>query len=375
MNRLHTRFALLIVSIAAGILLISTVSIMLGTHYHLSMYQGQTQGMNHDLPQLDYHLEQALLQSILWTFAGSVILSVLIAVYTARRLSAPLVDMKRVAEQMTDGQLDVRARVRGRDELAELGASLNKLAEQLSIQNGLRKTMTEDIAHELRTPLTTLKSHMRAFEDGVWEPTPERIHSCYEEIERLTRLVAELEELTYMESPEFRLECTDEKLHYLLANGVELVSAAYLEKKVELSLSCPADLELEADRGRITQILVNLLSNALAFTPQGGAVRVHAEESFDHGKPSIHLRVEDTGTGIPEEDLPYIFERLYRGEKSRSRRTGGSGLGLTIVKRLVAAHGGQVWAENGQGAVFHIRLPRKKETSQEPSRSTQDLQK
>ncbi|WP_426451546.1 sensor histidine kinase [Paenibacillus sp. S-38] len=363
MNRLHTRLALLIVSIAAGILLISTVSIMLGTHYHISMYQQSTQGLNHDLPQLDYHLEQALLQSILWTFAGSMILAVLIAIYTAKRISAPLVDMKRVAEQMSEGQLDVRAHVRGKDELAELGNSLNKLAEQLSVQNGLRKTMTEDIAHELRTPLTTLKSHMRAFEDGIWDPTPERIHSCYEEIERLTQLVAELEELTYMESPEFRLECKEEQLYSVIANGVEVVSAAYLEKKVRLSFTCKRDIHLQADRNRMTQILVNLLTNALAFTPPGGQARIEAAEESFHGQTFIKLTIADTGTGIPKEDLPFIFERLYRGEKSRSRRTGGSGLGLTIVKKLVTAHGGHVWAESGQGAVFHIRLPQVRELS------------
>ncbi|MGF9712822.1 sensor histidine kinase [Paenibacillus naphthalenovorans] len=353
-KRLHTRLAMLIIAIATGILLISTVSIIWGTHYHISMYQAQAAGGHHDFPQLGYHLEQALIQSILWTFAGSIVLSVLIGFYTAKRISAPLVDMKRVAERMSDGQLDARVKLDGKDELAELGSSLNKLAEQLHKQEQLRVTMTEDIAHELRTPLATLKSHMRAFEDGVWEPTPERIHSCYEEIERLTDMVAELEDLTHMESQAFHLERKEEPLVSMIAKGVDLVSVAYLEKKIKLSFSCSPDIRIVADRKRMIQVLVNLLGNALKYTPESGEVRIEAVEEEQH----VLIAVQDSGSGIAREDLPYIFERFYRGDKSRNRKTGGSGLGLTIVKKLVNAHGGQIWAESSQGTTFYIRIPK-----------------
>jgi two-component system sensor histidine kinase BaeS len=354
-KRLHARLAMLIIAIATGILLISTISIILGTHYHISMYQNQGAGMHHDLPQLDYHLEQALIQSTLWTLAGSILLAVFIGFYIAKRISAPLVDMKRVAERMSDGQLEARVKIEGKDELAELGISLNELAEQLQTQEQLRITMTEDIAHELRTPLATLKSHMRALEDGIWEPTPERIHSCYEEIERLTQMVAELEDLTHVESPQFLLERKAEFLDSIIEKGVGLVSAAYHEKKVEISFICKSDMQLYVDHNRMIQILVNILSNALKFTPEHGDVRIEAKEE----EQDVLIIVKDTGTGIAQEDLPYIFERFYRGNKSRNRRTGGSGLGLTIVKKLVTAHGGQVWAESDQGkyTTFYIRLP------------------
>jgi signal transduction histidine kinase len=353
-KRLHARLAFILIGTATCILFISTASVILATHYHISMFYDQAAGANRDSSQLDFHLEQALVQSIIWTFVGSILLAVLIGFYIARRISKPLVDMKRVAERMSDGQLDARVAIGGNDELAELGNSLNALAEQLHTQEQLRITMTEDIAHELRTPLATLKSHMRAFEDGVWEPTPQRIHSCYEEIERLAKMVAELEDLTHMESPAFQLKRADLSLDAIIRQGVDLVSAAYLEKKVELAFDCSSTIRVFADRNRMIQILVNLLSNALKFTPEDGKVRIEALEE----RQSVRIAIRDTGSGIAREDLPYIFERFYRGDKSRNRRTGGSGLGLTIVKKLVIAHGGHVWAESGQGAAIYIRLPK-----------------
>jgi two-component system sensor histidine kinase BaeS len=159
-KRLHARLAFIIIGTATCILFISSLSVIMATHYHISMFHDQAAGISHDVSQLDYHLEQALLQSIIWTLAGSIILAVLIGLYIAKRISRPLVDMKQAAERMSDGQLDTRVVIGGNDELAELGTSLNELAAQLHKQEQLRVTMTEDIAHELRTPLATLKSHM-----------------------------------------------------------------------------------------------------------------------------------------------------------------------------------------------------------------------
>ncbi|WNQ13200.1 ATP-binding protein [Paenibacillus aurantius] len=358
-KRLHRRLAILIIATATCILLISTISVSLAVHYHLSMFQDQAAGMDHDLSQFNVHLEQALLQSIVWTLAGSILLAVLIGFYMAKRISKPLVDMKQAAERMSGGQLNTRIRVGGSDELAELGASLNDLAAQLHKQEQLRVTMTEDIAHELRTPLATLKSHMRAFEDRIWEPTPERIRACYEEIERLTKLVAELEDLTHLDSPAFQLERKEERLDLILEQGVELVSAAYLEKKVTLLFRCDPAIHIHADRSRMVQILVNLLSNALKFTPEKGTVMVEAIKEAE----GVLIRVQDSGSGIRREDLPFIFERFYRGDKSRNRRTGGSGLGLAIVHKLVTAHGGAIWAESSRGTTITIRLPQKNHDS------------
>jgi two-component system sensor histidine kinase BaeS len=167
-------------------------------------------------------------------------------------------------------------------------------------------------------------------------------------------MLAEMEDLTHMESPAFQLERKEESLHSMIEQGVDLVSAAYLEKKVDLSFSCSPSIRIFADRNRMIQILVNLLTNALKFTPENGNVRIGAIVV----QQDVLMTIKDSGSGIVPDDLPYIFERFYRGDKSRNRRTGGSGLGLTIVKRLVTAHGGHVWAESGkQGTTFYIRLP------------------
>ncbi|WP_336773351.1 sensor histidine kinase [Paenibacillus sp. MMO-58] len=352
-KRLHNRLAAIIIGTAACILFISTLSTMLATHYHLSMYH-EIEGVTHDLPRLDYHLEKALLQSIAWTFAGSSILAILIGFYIAKRISRPLVKMKQAAERMSDGNLDVRVVTSGNDELADLGTSLNELASQLYRQEQLRINMIEDIAHELRTPLATLKSHMRAFEDRIWEPTPERIHAYYEEIDRLVNMVAELEDLTYIDSPSFRLELKQESLHALIQQGVELVAAAYLEKKVSLTYQAGPDIHVIVDRNRMIQVLVNLLSNALNYTPANGQVVIEVVEVAQEAQ----IRIVDTGKGINREDLPYIFERFYRADKSRNGRSGGRGLGLAIVKKLVASHGGRVWAESSHGTAIMIRLPK-----------------
>lgn len=357
-RRLHLRLAFVIIALAAGIVAIAIISIVLETHYHFTMYQEQHEasGMDGDPGALAYHLEQALIQTILWTGLGSIILAVILGFYVARRISEPLVHMKRIAERMSSGQWHSRVHVRGEDELAQLGASLNSLADQLHQQEQLRVTMTEDIAHELRTPLATLKSHMRAMEDGIWAPTPERIHTCYEEIERLAQLVAELEDLTHVESPGFQLNRSLSSLADVIQRAADLVHAAFREKGVALSFQADSGLQLDMDPSRMMQILANLLSNALKYTPQGGSVHI---EAVDEGE-DIHLLVRDTGSGIPPEELPYIFERFYRTEKSRNRRTGGSGLGLTIVKQLVTAHGGTVRAESGGvGTTMHIRLPKR----------------
>lgn len=353
---LRYRFSMFLILMATGILVISGVSLFLETRYHLHMYKQQS-GMLNNANVLYYHLEQALLRSIIWTIVGSIALAVVVSLLAAKRLTQPLLQMKHVAEQMKAGLLHARTRIKGDDELTDLGQSINHLAEQLQTQEQLRITMTQDIAHELRTPLATLKSHMQAFIDGVWEPTPARISSCYEEIERLTDLVADLEQLTAMDSPHFILERKETDLTVLIGQSADLVIAAFMQKNVALQIQVPQVLRFSADPNRFTQILVNLLSNALKFTPEGGCVNIRANEDKDD---TVLLTIQDTGPGIAAGDIPFVFERFYRADKSRNRQSGGSGIGLTIVKKLVLAHGGTIWIESsqGEGTIVFIRLPR-----------------
>lgn len=356
-HRLDLKLAAIIVSITAGILIVFTVINLITNHYHITMFQRQSSGQ-HGMEQLNYHLEQALMQSIILTCLLAIAVACIIGIYVAKKISAPLVQMKKAAERMTQGDLDIRVHTRGYDEIEGLGSSLNELAVQLQKQGQLRRNMTQDIAHELRTPLTTLKSHTRALEDGVWEPTAQRFRTCLDEIDRLIQLVTELEDLHDMESPEFQLSRTDQDLRHIIERAVNLSTAMYQEKQVDLQYSTSGvSVIANVDADRMLQVLINVLSNALLHTPEGGEVQA---ELLDEGTNAL-IKIKDSGRGIPSSDLPYIFERLYRGDKSRNRLSGGSGMGLAIVKQLVSKHDGQVWAEsdgdNG-GSCFYIRIPK-----------------
>jgi two-component system, OmpR family, sensor histidine kinase BaeS len=354
MKGLYARIAIAFIGIASGVLLISTIAFILETHYHFSLYQHQAMDMNS--PAFDTHFEQALVQSVLWSAILGILLSVLLSLFVAKRLTAPLIHMKKVAERMASGELGARTIVRGNDEIADLGDSLNHLAEQLMHQEQLRKTMTADVAHELRTPLATLKSHMEALIDGVWEPNHKRLESCYEEIERLRFLVGDLEQLTEMESPHFKLNLHEENVSAIVHRNIEANRASFDQKGVNLFFEGLTDVEATLDTQRIGQIMVNLLTNALKFTPQGGKVSVEVKEE----QREAVIVVSDTGIGINEDDLPFIFERFYRVDKSRDRKLGGSGIGLTIVKKLVEAHGGTIRMESrvGEGTSVEIHFPK-----------------
>lgn len=342
---LYARHVVAFIGVTSGILLIAGLTLILEMHYHFSLYKSQDNGVGREIDMLSTHFEQALVQSVIWMSIGGILLSVIVSLYVAKRITAPLLEMRKVSERMAHGELHVRTPTRGKDELAELGKSLNYLAEQLQRQEHFRKMMTADIAHDLRTPLATLKSHMEAIIYGLWEPTPQRLEGIYEEVERLIHLVGDLEQLTEMESPHFQLEMKPEDIYAVIRQAVEAVEAAFIQKDVQLSLLPHEPVMILVDRKRVVQIFVNLLSNALKYTPAGGRVDITIKEKGNH----INITISDTGIGISPEDLPYVFERFYRADKSRARNSGGSGIGLTIVNRLVDAHGGDIRMESIEG--------------------------
>src|ERR1700730_1742651 len=179
---LRTKSGLLFIAIASSIILLGGIILIIETHYHFEMYRRMTFGNPHpEISLLDKHFEEAFLQTIAWTTIGSIVLAICLGFFVSKRLTSPLIKMKEIAEKMAEGKWDERLDIKGRDELSNLGKSINKLAQQLQEQEQLRKNMTFDIAHELRTPLATLKSHMEAMLDGVWEPTSTRIKVCFDE--------------------------------------------------------------------------------------------------------------------------------------------------------------------------------------------------
>ncbi len=286
--------------------------------------------------------------------AGSV--AVVAAVLMARGLNHPLRQMTRVAKRMETGQWDQRVPPQHITELGRLAEALNHLAESLQNQEEIRRRLTRDVAHELRTPLAVLQSHLEAMQDGVWQPTPQRVGLLQGEVVRLVRLVEDLNRLTEAEASALKLNLEDTSLRSLLdplGTGYERLFA---EKQVQLLYLMPSrDLRLYTDRDKVTQIITNLLSNAHKFTSAGGQVTLRAEPRGT----AVGIAVSDTGPGISAGDLPHIFDRLYRGDPARTRSTGGAGLGLAIAKALTEALGGrlEVVSQPGAGATFTLVLP------------------
>ncbi|MGG1573490.1 sensor histidine kinase [Fictibacillus sp. NRS-1165] len=351
---LHARLSIIFILAATVLLVIASLIIMLEVHQHFLMFQKDAPEFRAIKP-LTQHFERAVIGSILWTSLGAFIMVCILSYFVAKKLSRPLVQMRIAADKMAKGYLNVRVDSQGKDELQELEQSLNQLAIQLQKQEIVRKNMTSDIAHELRTPLATLKSHLEAIEDGIFEATPVRMHSFKEEIERLILLVQDLEQLTTFEAPDFVLSKKSEDLSQVIQQSINTLKESYLQKGILLFYPNPGKIKLSLDKKRMVQVFINLLTNGLKFTPEGGSVIITAHKENN----AAQVTIKDTGIGIPADDVKKVFERFYRSEKSRNRKFGGSGIGLTIAKQLVEAHGGTIWITSAplKGTTVFIRLP------------------
>lgn len=288
--------------------------------------------------------------------ALSLLLAVVAGIFLARHLSKPILETVNAAQDIADGKYETRIREgTGTKEVDQLVDSINYLAQCLAKQEALRRQLTADVAHELRTPLTTVQTHLEAILEGVWEPTRERLESCYDEMNRLSSLVSDLERLASVESGNLKLNKTQISLRELADKILRDFEKEWKDKRLDVGAEGDCSL-VHADRDRISQVLINLISNAVKYTPDGGKIRVFLSDRPD----SVVLHIQDTGIGIPEEELPYIFERFYRADKSRNRNTGGSGIGLAIVKSIVSAHGGTIDVESrlGEGSNFIVTLPK-----------------
>lgn len=240
-------------------------------------------------------------------------------------------------------------------ELDELARSIQSMAQRLDEQDHLRKRLTSDIAHELRTPLATISSHLEAFMDGVWEPTPQRLALLQDEIRRLTNLIRDLGDLSYMESGETQLTRDPVDLTQLIHNLIENFEPLFHSDEKVLTHQVREAVTVFGDRDRLNQVFINLLANALKYTNRSGRVGI----TLDQTDGMALVTIEDDGIGIGEADLPFIFERFYRSDRSRSRGTGGKGIGLTIARAVVEAHDGtiEIASAPDQGTRVTVKLP------------------
>jgi len=286
----------------------------------------------------------------------SLLLALIVGVLMAEGLSRPILHVITTAEKISNGDYRTRSIVNSNIlEIKNLTSTINNLAQTLQNQEILRKRLTSDISHELRTPLATLQSYMEAILDGVWEPTTEKISSCHEEIMRLSRLVGDLEKLAKYEGENLILVKSEFNFTKLIKNIILNFENDYLSKEIDISFES-SDIIICADKDKISQIVINLLSNALKYTNKGGKVVIEVDQTDEF----VELIVTDDGMGIPQKDLKFIFQRFYRADKSRNRLTGGAGIGLTITKSLVEAHKGKIVVESklNKGTTFKIILPK-----------------
>lgn len=299
----------------------------------------------------------------------TIVLSLAAGVIVAHSISRPLADLTAATRAVTKGDLSVRVPVTQQGEARELALAFNTMADALNRADELRRNMTADTAHELRTPLSIIRAKLEGVIDGVYPATPEHLEPILTEVELLSHLVDDLRLLALAEAGQLQLDKRPTDIGDLLRDAQVNFSAQAADKAITLSLDLPATLpRVAGDWRRIAQVLSNLMTNALRHTPEGGQITLGATiiEKADPGKPSgtarkswVEVTVSDTGIGIPPEDLPHIFERFWRSEKSRSRASGGSGLGLSIAKHLVELHGGTITAEStpGKGSTFRFILP------------------
>lgn len=304
----------------------------------------------------DFHFVQSLNKILLVIGISATFGAVIAGILLARRIADPITRATDIVHDISEGNYEIQfeSKVKTK-ELHELIQSVNHMASSLKEQEILRKRLTSDVAHELRTPITNVSSYLEAIMEGIWEPTSERLQSCYYELERISDIVSDLEKLRQIESENLKLN----KKPVDLLQLTKEVCASFEAKFDQKHLTCLVEGKssiMSGDRKRLYQVFYNLISNAAKYSSEGGKILIQIEDS-----PTNSIwTIEDHGIGIAQNDLQLIFERFYRTDRSRNRKTGGAGIGLTIAKAIVLSHGGTIDVESqeGCGSKFTVVFPK-----------------
>ena len=285
--------------------------------------------------------------------AVAFVAAIAVAGVLVRGIVTPVKQLSAAVEQIAAGELEVRASVRGQDEITQLGHAFNRMAARLEQAQEARRAQTADIAHELRNPLAVLQGTLEAIGDGVYAPTAENLDPALDQVQTLNRLVEDLRFLALADTGQLRLERSGLDPGAFLRRRVDAYARRLAEADLTLEVDVTAPLPvIQADVDRLTQVVGNLLDNTVKYVPPGGTIRLVARPD----NRGVIIRLIDDGPGVPDADLPHLFERFWRGEPSRSRATGGSGLGLAITRHIVEAHGGRIWAEATPGGGLTVAL-------------------
>lgn len=309
----------------------------------------------------DLSFVTAVYRSLLLAGLIALVIGLLLSLLTSNQLVKPLRHLTNAVRRVGLGYLDEKVLISSHDEVGELANAFNSMAADLKSQENLRKQFTVDIVHELRTPLTSLQSYIEAFQDGVLPPNEENLSALSEEIDRLVSLSSDLKDLNIAEIGKLQPQLQPVNLLSIIEKVIRNLSPLIQEKNIGLTTKLPQEpVMLSADERLLTRLFYNLIHNAYKYTEKEGSIRVTllVQNKF------AEISIEDTGIGIPEDDLPFIFERFYRAEKSRARETGGTGIGLALVKQILLLHNGTIDVKSavGKGTTFTVILPLEGET-------------
>ncbi|OGO77469.1 MAG: hypothetical protein A2Y23_14280 [Clostridiales bacterium GWB2_37_7] len=299
---------------------------------------------------------QALNVSFILAGLGSIVISSLSGYFVVLLITSPLKKLSKATERIAKGKLSERVRIQSEDEIGQLAQSFNSMALALDQAEKHRRAFYADIVHELRHPLTVARCRLEAIQDGMVPPSGDELESIEKELLLLSQLITDLRDLSLAANGQLKLQKQETDLNDFFSMIV--TEAKILAQKKEVTLNCSFDQavpHLKIDKYRISQVMHNLLSNAIRHTPSGGRITIEVKNKYKMG---IIVSIEDTGAGIPKEQLERIFDRFYRVDQSRSRNSGGTGLGLAIVRELIQLHGGEVWVESelGKGSKFSFLL-------------------
>mgnify|MGYP000916650911 CR=1 FL=1 len=305
----------------------------------------------------------AVYEAVTYAALAALIAAILASFFISRQVVTPMLHMMSLSQRIAEGEYQERLALPGgqqadqTDELGQLALRFNQMADKLEKTETIRRQLIGDVTHELRTPLTAVKGYLEGLMDGVLPADPETYEQIHSEIDRLQRLVNDLQELSRVEAGAFQLNLAPVPPERLIERIQSTLGRQFEDKNIQLVTDVEPGLpNLFVDKDRIIQVLTNLVGNALQYTPNGGKVSI----SVRREKSEILFAVKDTGIGISTEQLTFIFNRFYRTDKSRNRASGGSGIGLTIAKALVQAHQGKIWAESngeGKGSTFSFLIP------------------
>ena len=336
--------------VAVGIITAGVLTVGSEALAHLMMEHGETAADS-------YAMFDDSIRDVLWMATIiAIVAGVILAIVLSRMIARPLADIGAAARRLAGGDLSTRVPRAAPDELASLADSFNQMAAELEESERQRRDIIANTAHELRTPLTNLEGYLEAIRDGVIEPDASTYESLLEETERLVRLARSLDDLAIGDAANKTAHPVEIDLATLLNAAAELARPTFEARRLRLERHWAQPLPATADPDQVAQVLANLLQNAARYASAGGVVMLAAEQRGD----SVLVSVTNSGESIPAEDLPRLFERFYRVEKSRDRARGGVGIGLAIVKQLVEGWGGRVGAESSSGLTrFWFSLPQR----------------